>query len=248
MGLKWIHKRDGMPCTLATNMASQELLRKSAANFKSNPNPQSLSELYADFWKYYGPMMNLPPSDVAVPNCPYSEDQIREFMAMESPDIAFYLPTVLSTAREGLNLLNRGLQWKRPNFNEPIENIDGIGRAIELFGWMRIESSPQAPYTGINEKEAAEILQNKGRIGQTLNVYVSGGRLIKLLTGQSLDEESADGKNNFVRLLSSRIHGRVIRARFDRFGQVYVGVVSRPSRAFSRLGARSAELAKVDKN
>lgn len=213
------------------------------AEHRAEPtSPERLWNLQEAHWALNSWVMGLSPRDVAVQDCPYTKGQIRKFMGSgfrfikgSNPDFAFFLPEVASTA-EGLGLLGRAYpQMKSSVFQAgtPVKNIDPDGNKVSLHGWMRTESRIDAPYTGTTEDQARAIVGKNGRQGQTLNVCVEAGQQRKLQTGQYLDGMA------WVRVLSSRVNGRVVVAGFAPDGHCYVDWSRGPGHVSDHLGVRS---------
>lgn len=214
------------------------------AEYRAKPtSPERLWNFQEAHWNLNRFAMGLPKSDVIISTVPYTEDQMREFMGFGrlrrkvNPDFALFLPEVASTP-EGLKFFGKVYpELTSSSFQEgtPVENKDREGNIISLHGWMRTESGIDAPYTSTNEDQAREIVRKNGRQGQTLNVYVEAGQQSKLLIGQHLDEV-----HTWVRIMSSRVDGRVVDAYWDAGGGCHVLWLLRPGYIGGDLGVRSA--------
>lgn len=179
--------------------------------------------------------MGLSARDVAVSDCPqnWDDDYIRK---LTRSDLGLFLPEVASTA-EGLSLQAKAypkMKWEEQKVAESVRNVDEEDNVINLFGWMRTEKSIKAPHTGTDEAKAKEIIARKNRLFQTLNVYGEAGQVSKLLQGQYLDEVIT-----WVRILSSRIGGRVLDANFNSDGYCNVNWNLKPVNVNDSLGVRS---------
>lgn len=98
--------------------------------------------------------------------------------------------------------------------------MDGGERAID------------APHTNTDEAAALKAIRN--RIGQTLNVYAEAGNQSWLLSGEYLDVRST-----WVRILNSRVRGRVVGANFYPDGGCDVDWTLGPRAVTPYLGVRS---------
>ena len=213
--------------------------------YKKNPtNPERLYNFQEARWGLNRFAMGLSKADVAVDDCPYSEDQIRQFMGLggfrkvSNPDFALFLPQVASTA-EGLVLQGKAYpQMTNMVFQEgtPIKNVDQLGNEVSLYGWMRTEKSIDALNTNTNEDQAREAIRKVGRLPQTLNVYAEAGNISKLISPkfQYLDEV-----RTWVRILSSLLGGQVVYADFHLDGHCHVHWDLEPGHANAFLGVRS---------
>lgn len=214
------------------------------AYVKKPSDPQMYLNYQEAHWNLHGRVMGLPHSDLVIPDVPWKEDQMRQFMGEGSiglltgmQDIPFYLPQVVS-GKEGLSFFSKAYPWMRWNdkdmANAEIQNVDGEGNPIQLFGHLRTEAAIDAPHTRTNEGQAADILARSGRRGHTLNTYVVAGDQSKLLRGKYLDQD-----RTMVRLMLSRAHGRVVSALFFPSGYCDVDLSLRPGNVGPRLGVRS---------
>lgn len=229
------------PSSAPISTSLERTLELAIANYRANPDdPSRLAEFNQAHWDSRRMAMGLSGSDLVVPQCPYSEDDLRSFW---QTDFGLFVPQVVSTAPEGLVLLGKADprlgSWA---FQEgtSVRNVDSKGKIIDLHGWMRTEKAIDAPHTGTNQKQAEKLVKDNGRIGDSLNVYAAAGVMSKELIGQYLDQE-----RTWIRVLSSRDDGRVVGADFDRNGccRVYWGL--RPDDVSDGLGLRSVELAKA---
>ncbi len=220
-------------------VTAKQTLAKAITAYKSRLySPEYLSEFMQASWNYDGICrMNLVPSDVAVPQAPYTEAQIRQFMKLNDPDyrnaafdLGFFLPEILSSV-DGLILMGVGfpktLTWAlRPNHD--------IKNSSNPYGWMRVDAGMDAPFRGTNEKELREQIRKLERDGQTLNIYASSGAAIKKIFDYYPDQIFT-----WSRLLVSSEAGRVLSAHFDSDGKlsVYSGLLS--EHRGDSLGGRS---------
>lgn len=196
-------------------------------------------------WALNGHAAGLAPSDLVVSPVPWTEDQMRKFMGKglrglmtrltHGQDIPFYLPEVVSE-RDGFSLLTKAYPWL--GWNDV--NMVGVQNKVDVggvpFGHLRTEAAIDAPHTGTNEDQAAEILVKVklDRRGHTLNTYAVAGNESRLLLGKYLDQDGT-----FTRVMSSRVGGRVVDADFFPDGFCYVGWYLGPDDADGRLGVRS---------
>lgn len=216
------------------------------AEYRSHPT--SLERLW-DFqeahWKLNRFAMGLSERDIVISDIPYTEKELRKFMGLGGfrkpayPDSMLFLPEVCSTTPDGFLLLSKAypeMRWDQQGV-EIVQNVDRRGNRVSLFGWLRYEKSINALFTDTNEDQAVEIILDRNRQGQTLNVYAEAGQQSKLLTGQYLDEGST-----WVRIISSRVHGQMVYAGFDADGYCFFHWVLASGRAESSLGVRSVGL------
>src|SRR3989344_2258372 len=200
--------------------------------YKADPiNPVLLSEFNQAFWNAKRQVMGVSESDLVVTQC--SGGQSRKFFPN---DIGLFLPQVVSTAPDGLVLLSKAF----PEIGDPVFrsgavlNIDKDGNLVNLSGWMGTEKTINAPHLETNEDQAFAVISKNKRLAQTLNVYVAAGQQSKLLTDQYLDEVST-----WVRVLSSRIDGKVVDAGFYPDGHCFVSWGLGSQGVLGGLGVRS---------
>lgn len=215
------------------------------AEYRSHPtNPGRLYDFQEAHWKLNGLAMGLSKRDIVISDVPYTEKEMNKFMGAGGfrkrayPDFALFLPEVCSTAPEGLLLLSKAypeMRWDQPAITG-VQNVDKMGDPVSLSGWLRPEKSIDAPYINTNEAHAEEVIMVRNRQGQTLNVYAEAGQQSKLLTGQYLDEGST-----WVRIMSSRVLGRVVHGDFNVAGSCYVHWLLGSGSASSSLGVRSVK-------
>ena len=214
-----------------------------AAYREDRTSPERFWNFQEAHWDLNRFAMGLPKSDVAVSDVPWTKDKMGLFMRKRRfgkafyPNFALFLPEIASTA-EGLKLLAKAypqMGWSEQDING-VQNVDQSGNPLTLFGHLMVESSIDAPCTRMNEDQAREAVRKAVRIPQTLNVYAEAGHVSKLLspTFQYLDEDRTT-----VRILSSRVVGRVVYAYFGPDGGCLVHWNLRPDYAVGRLGVRS---------
>jgi|SRR3989344_2269639 len=221
---------------LITIVTAGRTLALATADLNCKLNRTNLAEFQKAHWGLNRFAMGLSERDVAVDDCPvtWTDDEVRRFTRS---DIGLFLPEVCSTAPEGLRLQAKaypGMFWEEQNVPALVRNEDEEGKVISLFGWLKTEKSIDAPNTRTDETKAKEIVARKNRSAQTLNVYGEAGQQSKLLAGQFLDEV-----RTYVRVLSSRVGGRVVNASFDPGGRCSVYWLLEPSNVHDDLGVRS---------
>lgn len=205
---------------------SEHTLILAAASYRDHKDSRVyLSELLSAFWENHRVPMGLAPSDVRVTDCPYTDEDIWQFMKLDDPkpgnpdvDLGFYLPQVLAT-KQGLILLGKGF----PEMGTWVfQEDDNITNGHQEFGWLRVDASLDAPYrtnkngelTGLNVDELNEAIRNDKRRGQIVNIYGPSGKLIK----QVFDYYPDQG-NTWSRLPESlEGGGRVLGAGFGSGG------------------------------
>lgn len=197
-----------------TFVTAERILAKAIKAYQTHPqSPEYLSEFMQAFWNFHGiDRTSLSTSDVVVPQAPYTEAQIRQFMRLDDPnggfapvDLGFFLPEILSSP-DGLILMGVGFpktsSWTlRPNH--------GIINSSNPAGWMRVEASMDTPFRRTNKNDLKEQIRGLGRVGQTLNIYVPSGEAIKEMFDYYPDQDLTCS-----RLLLSLKAGRVLGARF----------------------------------
>src|SRR3989344_118988 len=201
---------------IVNNMLVERTLALVTAEFITHPySPELLAEFNQSFWNDRRQAMGLSQADLVVPQSPYTEEDIRKYAPKE---FGLYVPPVISTAPEGLDLLVKG--WplminNRSSISQagvPIINVDKNGEPVVLFGWMTTEKTINAPYLHTNQVQVEAIADEAGWIGHTLNVYAVAGQQSKLL-----EREYLDGGKTFIRALSSRSKNQVLVVGFDPF-------------------------------
>lgn len=221
-GIGWITViEDGRTLALATG------------ELRSKPSREHLAEFEQAIWNINRFAMGLSEKDVAVTDCPWTDDEVRKFMRS---DIGLFLPEVASTA-EGLSLLSKAypaMRWDEQGVPSSVRNVDERDNVINLFGWLRTERKIDAPNTKTDEEKAKKVIAGKGRLAQTLNVYGEAGQVSKLLQAKYLDEDWT-----WVRVLASRVGGRVVSADFSPVGCCDVGWGLESSFVRGDLGVRS---------
>lgn len=221
--------------TVTIVTAGHTLALATAELRKSPASPHRSWEFQTALWNLNRHAMGVSQRDVVVADCPWTEDEMKQFRGLGvtgslkrlagklEPDFGLWLPEVASTAPEGLALLSKvypSMGWDGQKSVLPsVRNVDARGKVINLFGWLRTEAAIKSPSRGSNELEARATLLGRGRRDLTLNVYADASHQSKLLsrTNQYLDEVSA-----WVRVLSSRVRDRVVYAGFGPFGGGYV--------------------------
>ncbi len=232
-------------------VTAENTLCLAKAQYKTNlANPQYLSEFNQAFWYAGREAMGLSQADLVVPQAPYSEKDIREFMGIgfrirkpSIPDFALYTPQVVSTAPEGLvRLGKRSPRLGSLAFQEgtSVLNVDEDGNLIELYGWMKTEKTIHAPHAKTNQQQAEEIVRKNHRVGHTLNIYAIASEQSKLLTDQYLDEV-----DTWVRILSTRCRGQVVHASYGQGGYCFVYSGLLPLNVPGGPRTRSVEVAKT---
>lgn len=116
-----------------------------------------------------------------------------------------------------------------------VDEGNPVTNEADQWGWRYVEASRVAPYRRTNEAGLREQLNQRGRVGQTLNEYVVAAQMSKSLTGHYLDEDT------WSRLFGSRGDGRVVAADFDADGYLYVYPNWDPQERDGDLGGRSSE-------
>lgn len=219
----------------------ERTLELAIAHYRANPyDPSRLAEFYAAHWSFRRTAMGLSQRDLVVSDCLYSEDDLRSWGAT---DFGLLVPQVVSTAPEGLILLGKAdptLDSRAFQEGTSVRNVDSKGKAVELDAWMRTEKGVDAPHTRTNQKQAEEIVEQSGRVGDTLNVYAVAGVVSHELFGYYLDQE-----RTWTRVLSSRGGSRVVGASFGRGGRCSVGWRLFPGSVYDGLGVRSVEVAEL---
>lgn len=221
---------------LITVVTAGRTLALATGELRSKPNREHLVEFEQARWNLNRIAMELGPRDVEVSYCPdtWTDDYIRKFTRS---DLGLFLPEIVST-REGLSLQAKAypdMMWEEQNVPALVRNEDEEGNVIRLFGWLRTEKSIDAPYRGTDETKAKAVIARKNRLVPTLNFYGEASQVSKLLQGQFLDEDWT-----WVRVLASRVGGRVVDADFDPDGYCFVYWPLGPSGVREDLGVRSA--------
>lgn len=231
--------------------AGHSLALATAELRKSPASPQRLWEFQNAFWDLNRHAMGVSQRDVVVADCPWTEGQIRQFMGLGmmgrlkrlagklEPDFGLWLPEVASTAPEGLRLLDKAypsMSWKAQGVADQVTNEDRHGNSVRLYGWWRTEAAINAPLRGRDEWEARESLLRRDRQGLTLNVYGVAGEQSRL---SSNTNQFLDKIGTYVRVLKSRIRGRVVYAHFDPYGNCNVYWLQGPDYVLGSLGVRS---------
>lgn len=218
---------------------------------KSPASPQRSWEFQTALWDLNRHAMGVSQRDVVVGDCPWSEDQMRQFMGLGvvgrlkrltgrlEPDFGLWLPEVVSTAPEGLRLLDKAyssMKWEAQGVASQVKNEDGQGNSVSLYGWLRTGAAINAPLRGRDEWEARASLLRRDRQGLTLNVYGAAGKQSRLLskTNQFLDQIGT-----YVRVLNSRVRGRVVNAGFGPSGYCDVPWYLAPDYVYDHVGVRS---------
>lgn len=210
---------------------SKQTLNLAVAAYRASLNsPVLLSEFLSAFWEHYRVPMGLASSDVRVTDCPYSENDVWQFMKLDNPqagnpdaDIGFYLPQVLATDG-GLILLGKGFDYMG---TWAFQEGNGIRNGHQSFGWMRVNASLDAPHrlnkqgqlTGLNVDELKRAISDEGRTGKTVNTYGPSGAVIKRVFNYYPDEGIT-----WSRVPESVRAGKVLDADFD--GSGHLGVFS----------------------
>lgn len=201
-------------------------------------SPEYLSEFMQASWNVDGiDRMNLYPSDVVVPQVPYTEAQIRQFMMLDDPnggvapvDLGFFLPDILSST-DGLILMGVSFPKTRNWALRPEHNIKN---ASNPSGWMRVEAGRDAPFLRTNERDLKQQIKDLGRMGQTLNIYVPSGEAIKRIFDYYPDQGFT-----WSRLPLSSGAGGVLDAGFYSDGGLYVHSHLHSEHRNDFLGGRS---------
>lgn len=214
---------------LITVVEAGRTLALATGELRSKPSSEHLEEFEQARWNLNRFAMGLSERDVAVSDCPvtWTDGEIRKFT---KSDLGLFLPEVASTAPEGLKLQSKAypaMRWDEQGVPLSVENT------LHIFSWMRTEKTIDAPNTKTDEKKAREIIKGKSRLFQTLNVYAEAGQVSKLLQGQYLDEVKT-----WVRVLASRVGGRVVVAYFAPGGLCYVYWSLKSSDVDDYLGVR----------
>lgn len=211
---------------------SERRLELAIAQYKDHKESATgLAELYKAHWDHYRIPMGLDPSDVTVTDCPYTDEEIRQFMKLDDPkegnpdaDLGLYLPAVLAS-EDGRFLIGKGFPKMGSWAFQPGHNIKN-GHAIS--GWMRVEASLDAPFrtnnkgklTGLSVDELNKAIKavDERRVGQIVNVYAASGPVIN-----SLFKYYPDSGSTWSRLPESLKDGRVLDAYFYSDGYLLVG-------------------------
>lgn len=229
-------------------ITAEHTLELATSAYKADrANPVLLAEFNQAFWSTRRQAMGLSERDLVVSDGPYSEAEIRKFMGLgrgfrkpANPDFALFVPEVTSTTPDGLILLGKGwpILWNSA-FKEGtrVQNVEKDGSVISLHGWMRTEKSIDAPHLRTNQEQGEKIVSDAKRIGDTLNIYGAAGLQSKLLEGKYLDEVKT-----WIRTLSSRGGGQVVRAGFVPGGGCFVVWNLGSLHVDGGLGVRSVEV------
>lgn len=221
---------------LITVVEAGRTLASATGQFVAQPNREHLKELEQARWNVNRFPMGLSERDVVVPDVPLTWDD-KFVRRMVRSELGLYLPEVVSTAPEGLSLQAKAypkMMWDEQRVPSSVRNVDERDNVISLFGWLRTEKRIDAPNTKTDEAKAKEIVARKNRLAQTLNVYGEAGQVSKLLQDQYLDEV-----RTWVRVLASRVGGRVVDARFNPDGNCDVYWDLRSDDVSGDLGVRS---------
>ncbi|OGE71232.1 hypothetical protein A2617_03590 [Candidatus Daviesbacteria bacterium RIFOXYD1_FULL_41_10] len=219
--------------------AEQTLARATDHYKKHLYSPEYLSEFMQASWNFDGiQRMNLYPSDVVVPQAPYTESQIWQFMKLDDPsnrsasvDLGFFLPEILSST-DGLILMGVGFPKTNTWALRPNHNIKNFSNP---YGWMRVDAGMDAPFRRTNEGELKERIKSLGRMEQSLNIYASSGEAIKRIFDYYPDERLTW----WSRLLLCSGAGRVLDACFGSDGGLFVRSGLRSGCRGDALGGRS---------
>lgn len=233
---------------MATVVTPERTLEAVKKEYIKNPfSPEYTSEFDQAFFYARKRQMRLSCADLVVPQCPYTEVQLRSFMEPDGdldefiyPDGVLYVPEIISTAPEGIKILRRG--WPEMGDGWPFryKRSDKVLQNYKsLCGHMITESVLDAPYPYTKENEVKRIFEQKGREGQTLNIYIVASNRSKELYGKYFDEDSR------CRILSSHRGVVLVEASFERDGRCKVEWPVRSMDRNEYLGARSVLLAKT---
>lgn len=209
---------------------NEQTLSLVVAAYRASLNsPVLLSELLGAFWAHYRVPMGLAPADVRVTDCPYGEEDMRQFMKLANlqagnpgADIGFYLPQVLAT-EQGLILLGKGFGYMN---TWAFQEGNGISNGHQRFGWMRVNADLDAPYqvnkkgqlTGLNIDELKGAISDEGRVGEIVNIYGPSGEVIKQVFNYYPDQGVT-----WSHLPESVGAGGVLRVFFSESGYLGVG-------------------------
>lgn len=224
----------------AAVVTTEKTLISARDKLVSDPrNPQRVWEYFTAFYQFrFGKLVA--PRDLVVSDCPYSEEKILAWRKDAIPQFPFYLPQILSACPEGLLLAGRALPELQ---HRALEQGTLVTNNLELVGWMGIEAMDAAPYrvnkqgilSGLDEAQLKETLDQAGRVGQTVNVYVVSGPVFRMVLGFY-----PDGTSTSARLLGSRYDGKVTGARFYPNGRLGLDATLSFANRFPHLGGRSA--------
>lgn len=224
-----------------TLVTVEQTLTRAIAAYKSNLyRPEYLSEFMQASWNHDGiQIMRLSPSDVVVPQAPYTEAQIRQFMRLDDCldgkipaafDVGSFLPKRVSDP-DGLILMGVAF-WETDDW--ALRPDHGIKNYANPFGWMRVDAGLDAPFRGTNEAELRKQINQSGRTGQTLNIYVPSGEAIKRIFDYYPDQG-----RTWSRLPNSSGAGGVLHADFYPGGRLSVYSYLLPGSRDGSLGGRS---------
>lgn len=194
-------------------------------------DPQCLHDFTQAHWDYHGiELMGLSKKDTRVDSVPYSENEIWQFMKLETPEEGnpgadlgyFHLPVLASADEKTRLLIGKGFPYMD---SWVFQEGYSIKNGHQVVGWMRVDASLDAPFrtnkkgelTGLNEVELKQAIKDAKRTGQTINIYGSSGDVIKKIFRYFPDQGST-----YSRLSESSEGGRMLSARFGGSGGLYV--------------------------
>lgn len=191
-------------------------------NFHYKPGVEA--RYWQAYWNYYGIMTG---HKIKVPKYEGTLARKRE---LESNDLMLaYIPPELSTP-EALTFLSNMYPGMRLNA-EMCKNI----KCENISGWINVEVGDRTPRTRTTEKQLKEQIERDGRTGMNLIVYIISSFNYQKLTGRHLDTQT------WVRLLSSRLNGKVIDAGFRPDGSLHIDLPGGPDTIHESLGGRSVK-------
>jgi hypothetical protein len=170
-------------------------------------SPELTTAFWEVFWTENGKKASL---DLAVPQCPWDETQIKEMAKRGKAPIV--LPEEVST-QESRHLL--GQMFPKMN-NHSTREGNAITNKVDHFGWRQFDTALDAPHAKKTEDKLREIMTSQGDEEPTLNEYIVASQASKLLTGHYLDEKTVSI------IFGSLNGGGVVGASFHPDGELFV--------------------------
>jgi len=194
--------------------------------YKNQPHtPELVTQTHQAIWRSRGELVG---ASFEVTPYPYTREELAELEA--NGKRVGYLPAELATQQSRHKLGEMFPKMQSHSFQEgnPVTNDENPS------GWFDYETAIDAPYLDTKEKDLMERIKKDGRRILTLNEYIIAGQDSKLFTGKYLDET-----RTWTRL-GSRDDDRIVRARFDRDGNLFVLSILHAADHYSDLGGRSS--------
>ena len=229
---------------LAPSTNSRLTLARARTAYRNEPNsPECLADYMEYFWKNRRIKLGVSVSSLAVDTCPWNEDQIAKFRGVEAlsdkaegvRDIVRFIPEVVAG---DLELIKRGFPEINFYLYGGLINLSDIKNEYVLKGWGRSEAEIDAPYTDTTEQGLKDIFVSLGRQGLTVPAYAIFGVFSRDFTKKYLDQI-----RTIIRTVGSvkgsSEAGRVLDARFNPVGYLYVSSDWNPGDRNGSIGGRS---------